>query len=109
MAAFVSKVHETPTVVESAPDRYAVRGDLTFATAHSALKTGLAAFVPSRGAQIEVDLSEVGASDSAGLAVLIEWLGWARRNARELRFASVPETLRAIARISELDGLLFGR
>lgn len=107
MAAFVSKPQEAPTIVETSPDRYAVRGALTFASAQRALTTGLAAFAASHGAQIEVDLSEVGASDSAGLAVLIEWLAWARRNARELRFASVPEALRAIARICELDALLF--
>lgn len=97
------------TVVESAPDRYGVRGPLTFATARRALDAGLGALAAARGASIEMDCSEVGASDSAGLAVLIEWLAWARRNGRELSFSNVPEAIRAIARICEIEGLLLGR
>ncbi|MGB6450693.1 MAG: STAS domain-containing protein [Steroidobacteraceae bacterium] len=97
------------SVVESAPDRYAVRGPLTFATARRALDAGLGALARARGASIAMDCGEVGASDSAGLAVLIEWLAWARRNGRELRFSNVPEAICAIARICEIEGLLLGR
>ncbi|MGH8259510.1 MAG: STAS domain-containing protein [Steroidobacteraceae bacterium] len=99
---------EAPSITQTAPDHFAVRGPLTFATARRALTGGLEAFASSPG-PIEVDCSGIAASDSAGLAVLIEWLGWARRARRELRYASVPATLGAIARISEMDGLLFGR
>ncbi len=96
-------------VVESAPDRYGVRGALTFATVRRALDMGLSALATARGASIEVDCAGVGASDSAGLAVLIEWLAWARRSGRTLRFSNLPEALRAIARICEIEGLLLGR
>jgi phospholipid transport system transporter-binding protein len=95
------------SVVESAPDRYAVHGALTFGTARRALDVGLHAFASARG-PFEVDLSGVSASDSAGLAVLIEWLAWARRNGREIRLANVPEALCAIARICEVEELLRG-
>jgi phospholipid transport system transporter-binding protein len=94
-------------VVESAPDRYAVRGALTFGTARRALTLGLHAFASAHG-PFEVDLSGVSASDSAGLAVLIEWLAWGRRNQRQIRFASVPDALCAIARICEIEELLRG-
>jgi phospholipid transport system transporter-binding protein len=92
-------------VVESAPGRYAVRGALTFGTARRALAAGLRAFVSAPG-PLEVDLSAVSASDSAGLAVLIEWLAWARREGREIRLANIPEALCAIARICEIEDLL---
>ena len=95
-------------VVASGPDRYAVRGALTFGTARRALDLGLQAFASARGA-CEVDLSGVAASDSAGLAVLIEWLAWARRSGRELRLANVPGALCAIARICEIEDLLRAR
>ena len=95
-------------IIESAPGHYGVRGALTFATARQACDAGVRALAASREASIEVDCAEVRASDSAGLAVLIEWLAWARRSDRKLRFANVPEALRAIARICELDGLLLG-
>ena len=91
------------------PNKFAVSGALTFATARSALARGIAAFSSASGGPIEVDCAAVGASDSAGLAVLLEWLAWARRNGRELRYSRVPEAIGAIARISEVDGLLLGR
>jgi phospholipid transport system transporter-binding protein len=97
------------SVAESGPDRYGVRGPLTFATARRALDAGLGALAAARGASIEMDCGEVSASDSAGLAVLIEWLAWARRNGRELHFANVPEAICAVARICEIEGLLLGR
>ncbi len=97
------------TVIETAPDHYGVRGALTFATARRALEAGLRALASARGASIEMDCREVDASDSAGLAVLIEWLAWARRSGRELRYSNVPETLCAIARICEIESLLLGR
>jgi len=108
MPTLAPKRGDALTVVESAPDRYAVRGKLTFATAGRALAAGTSALATSRGTAIEADLGGVEASDSAGLAVLIEWRAWARRNGRALRFANVPESLRAFARISELEALLFG-
>jgi phospholipid transport system transporter-binding protein len=55
-----------------------------------------------------MDLSGVGAADSAGLAVLLYWLAWARRNTRALTFKSVPASIEALARISEVDELLSG-
>jgi len=93
-------------IAATAPGRYSVRGPLTFATARRACEAGIRAFSAAPAGALEVDLSAVGASDSAGLAVLIEWLAWARRRGRELHFAQLPETVRAIARISEVEGLL---
>ena len=94
-------------IVESAHGQYAVRGALTFGTARRALQAGVRAFASGQGA-IQLDLSGVGASDSAGLAVLIEWLAWGRRSGRQLRFANVPDALQAIARICEIEELIGG-
>ena len=96
-------------IASTGPNQFAVSGPLTFATARSALASGIAAFSSASGGPIEVDCSGVGASDSAGLAVLMEWLAWGRRNGRELRYSRVPEAICAIARISEVETLLLGR
>src|SRR5579884_1716025 len=96
-------------VERTAPNHYAVSGPLTFATARSALAAGIEAFSSAPAGALEVDFAGVGAADSAGLAVLVEWLAWARRSGRELRYSGVPEAIRAIARISEVDGLLLQR
>jgi len=55
---------------------------------------------------LNIDLSGVTASDSAGLALLIEWLRLAKQAGRPLSYAGVPEQLRALARISEVEDLL---
>jgi len=53
-----------------------------------------------------VDCSAVSRSDSAGLAVLLDWLAWGRRRSKPLSLQNLPASLIAIARISEVDGLL---
>ena len=94
------------TVAGTGGNRYAVSGPLTFATARAALASGIAAFSSASGGPIEVDCAGVGSADSAGLAVLVEWLAWGRRSGRELRYTHVPEAICAIARISEVESLL---
>ena len=84
--------------------RLAAQGVLTFDTAAHALQRGLAAMQGAR--EIEIDLGKVTAGDSAGLAVLIEWLAAARARGATLRYASIPAQIMAVARISELDALL---
>ena len=84
--------------------RFAVTGALTLATAAQALVAGERAFADA--ASIEVDLSGVVAADSAGLAVLLEWVRSARQRGRRLRLRSLPPMLTAIAGISEVGDVL---
>ena len=84
-----------------------VKGELTFATARRALKAGLDALerVATRDTVV-VDCSGVGEADSAGLAVLIEWLKKASAQGRSLQFVVLPAGIVAAARISEADAIL---
>lgn len=93
-------------IAAAGPARLEARGELGFGTAAEALKAGLALL--GSGAWV-VDLAGVTSADSAGLAVLVEWLAAVNERGGTLRFESVPEQLVAIARISELDGLLFAQ
>ena len=54
----------------------------------------------------EIDCRGITTSDSAGLAVLLEWLSVAKRMGRSLRYAQLPEGLAALARISDVEQLL---
>lgn len=92
-------------VVVAAPGRLDVRGALTFQTARAAYEAGLRALKKSDGT-LEVDCSGVTQSDSAGLAVLVEWLAEAGRRGRTVRFANLPEGIRAAAQISEVEKFL---
>jgi phospholipid transport system transporter-binding protein len=93
-------------IAAAGPARLEARGDLGFGTAAEALAAGLALLGPGDWV---VDLSGVASADSAGLAVLVEWLAAVNERGGTLRFASVPEQLVAIARISDLERLLFAQ
>jgi phospholipid transport system transporter-binding protein len=93
-------------ISEPASGRVVVSGELTFATARDARQLGVLVLESSRAERIVVDCSGVTRADSAGLAVLLDWLAWARRKSRVLTLEHLPESLVAIARISEVDGLL---
>lgn len=56
--------------------------------------------------ELDIDLSQVERSDSAGLALLVECLRQAHRSGKTLRFFNIPAQLLAIARVSSLDKVL---
>ena len=91
---------------EPSPGRIVVTGELTFATARDARQLGVAVLERSDARSFVVDCKGVTRADSAGLAVLLDWLAWGRRKARAVSFENLPTSLVAIARISEIDGLL---
>jgi phospholipid transport system transporter-binding protein len=81
-------------------------GAMTFATAARALPEGLRRLDGCGSGDITIDCSGVVAADSAGLAVMVEWLAWGRHHGRRIELRSVPRALIDIARISELEELL---
>lgn len=52
------------------------------------------------------DLSGLKATDSSAVALLLEWLSWARADGKTIRFDDPPEALRTIAGLSQVDQLL---
>lgn len=67
---------------------------------------GLAAIAGTSEPQIEIDLSGITASDSAGMTVLLDWLAFAKRSSRSLHFESLPPQVQALARISDVLELI---
>jgi phospholipid transport system transporter-binding protein len=84
--------------------RFAVKGEMTFDTAEKILRKSEDPFEDHT--QLEIDLSGVTDSDSAGLALMLEWVTWANHSVREIRFTGIPDKIRAIARTTEVEGLL---
>lgn len=84
--------------------RFALSGDMSFDTAARILRESEAQF--EQHTRIEVDLSGVRKSDSAGLALLLEWVTWANHTVREIRFTEMPERVLAIAKTTEVEALL---
>ncbi len=85
-------------------ERSRVVGDLRFGTVAALLEPGAAAISDGRAAVI--DLGTVSASDSSGLALLIEWLSVAKQARRGLRYENVPEQLKELARLSDVEALI---
>ncbi|HVC28209.1 MAG TPA: STAS domain-containing protein [Gammaproteobacteria bacterium] len=84
--------------------RFRIEGRLDFDTVVQALDTSQHLFAELHA--IQLDLSGVSAIDSAGLALLIEWIGRAKRSNCHLSFRNVPAQAMAIARISDVEKLL---
>ena len=92
------------TLEDLGDGRFALSGEMTFDTAEQILRASEEPF--EEHTQLEIDLSEVTDSDSAGLALLLEWVTWANHSVREIRFIGVPERVLAIARTTEVEPLL---
>jgi len=92
--------------ISGADGRYQISGELSFTTVNAVLAESRETLFATREAQLELDLRSVTRADSAGLALLIQWLRMARAQQSDIRFLHLPEQLLAIARAGELEALL---
>ena len=84
--------------------RLEIHGDLNFDSVPGLWNQCCARF--SERNELDVDLSQVERSDSAGLAMLVECLRQAHQSGKTLRFFNIPAQMLAIARVSSLDQVL---
>lgn len=96
--------HEEAEIVDQGDGRFAIRGPLTFETVRSVMELSKPLFVDHD--VLHIDLAEVTDGDSAGLALLLEWVNWGRHYVHEIRYKHVPKRIQAIAKISEVNDLL---
>lgn len=82
--------------IEGSAPTYRLTGSLTFAT--------VAPLTPPAGATA-IDLSGLLATDSAGLALLLEWWRQAKADGRPLAFTAPPPRLRDLIRVNGLDSV----
>ncbi len=90
----------------TADGRASVRGPLTFATVGALLKSGTD-FLTGRSSG-RIDLAGVQAADSAGLALLVEWLSLSGASGCTLKYENIPAVFLQLARLSDLEPLLVG-
>lgn len=92
------------TLKDLGAGQFALSGEMTFDTAERILQASERPFADHT--RLEIDLTGVTHSDSAGLALLLEWVTWANHTVREIRFSGMPDRVVAIAKTTEVDGLL---
>ncbi len=86
-----------------------VRGDMTASTARAlfeskALKPVFKS-MPKAAGEVRINLSEVGETDSAGLALLLHWANRIEAASGKAVFENAPAQLRQMAKISGLAGM----
>lgn len=79
-----------------------VSGDLTFATVPGVLAEG-SAWINGNPSGLTVDLKGVTRTDSAGVALMLEWLRLARAADRPLHFVNLSDQLIHLIRVSGLS------
>ncbi len=93
-----------PRIVSADNGRVEIAGDLTFETVANLRERGAEVL---RGiGDITLDLNAVTRADSAGLALMVEWLKQAKRHDASLRVVNMPDQMLAIARMVKLDSFL---
>ncbi len=93
------------TGIQHADGRFRVSGELTFATVTRVLERSRRLFTQA-GEALEIELGAVERVDSAGLALLIEWMRVAQALDKSIRFFNLPDQMMAIASASDLDSIL---
>jgi phospholipid transport system transporter-binding protein len=88
-------------IIDQGSGHFIVEGDLTFSTIN---KDTLKSFDFLKAAkEITLDLSHVSSTDSAGLALMIEWIKYTRSKRIRLDFKNIPEQLLNLAKLSGFD------
>lgn len=77
---------------------------LTFETAPGLLEQSQGWFTDD-SSQIVVDLSAAGRTDSAGIALLLEWIETSRKRELHLQFTNLPSQMREFIEANDLTRL----
>jgi phospholipid transport system transporter-binding protein len=84
---------------------YRLEAALTFASVAGLRDQGLK-IIEAQSQGLTLDLKAVPAVDSAGLALLIDWLREARARSRALKYSEPSAALLSLARLSDVEKLI---
>lgn len=79
-------------------------GEIGFDNAGAALEQGQQAIATSK--ELTIDLGGLTHSNSAGLAIMIEWLATARRHGHSISFKGIPDGLSQLAEVCQVREML---
>ncbi|MBE9516327.1 MAG: STAS domain-containing protein [Proteobacteria bacterium] len=83
---------------------FALQGELDFA-AVPALVSQSEVWLASGEDSVSIDMAAVGRADSAGLALMLEWMKQAKQSGQQIRFINIPDQLNSLIRISGLSNI----
>lgn len=79
-------------------------GNLHFSNVMSVLEKSLSSF--KKLPALVFDFSRLEASDSSGLALILEWIKLAKQYNKSIQFISLPKDLMEIAKAASLDKII---
>ena len=82
-------------------ENYFIEGDLTFFTLNKNIMKSFV-FLKSKK-KINIDLGGVNSADSAGLALIVEWIKQSKLYGTQLVLKNIPQQLLTLANLSGLD------
>lgn len=85
-------------------NKFLVTGDLDFSNVMSVYAKSLPQL--NDCPELEFDFSQLKSSDSSGLALIIEWLKFAKRYNKSIRFMHLSPDLMLIAKAAGIDQLI---
>lgn len=84
-------------------DIFSLEGDLTYETVPRLFEATRPEF---GGTTMTIDLGSVRRTDSAGLALLLEWTRQGAEKGTRVALTNIPAQLRSMIKVSGLSGLL---
>ncbi len=86
---------------------YSVHGVMTFDSVTDLWRQSMDMF--SGETVLQIDLAQVTHTDSAGLALLVEWMREASRQSARIDFLHLPAQMLALAEAANLEQVLVGK
>ncbi|MFW5443320.1 MAG: lipid asymmetry maintenance protein MlaB [Methylococcaceae bacterium] len=91
----------TFNIIKQSDKSYCIEGELTFSSLN---KKNIKSFgFLKTTKEVHIDLSKVSAADSAGLALMIEWIKHSKLYGSKLTFKNIPQQLITLAKLSSFD------
>ena len=85
-------------------NRFLVSGDLNFSNVMSVYENSLNQLHHCR--ELRFDFSQLRSSDSSGLALIMEWIKFARQHQKAVHFSHLSQDLMSLAKVSGLDKII---
>ncbi len=84
---------------------FSIKGSLTFQTAPELLVQS-EKWMTESSDSVTIDFSSAGRTDSAGIALMLEWIELAKKQNLELKFENIPDQINEFVETNGLDHLI---
>lgn len=95
---------KSATIKKTEDGRLAITGELDFNNVVEFWQESLVLMKDLN--ELHFDLSAITHCNSAGIALLLEWIKYARREKKSLSFRNIPQQLLSIAKVTGVDQIL---